>query len=332
MAGPYTIGVDVGGTKILAGIIDGSSGAVVSLYKIASPPVGAEPMMEAITEACDQVIKLAPEDVQAQVQAIGLGLAGQVDRENGILLFAPNLGGGVSNVAIRQPLHDRFSLPIVLGNDVEVAALGEASFGAGKGNDNFACVFVGTGIGGALMRNGERVAGATGTAGEIGHIIVKAGGRKCGCGGEGHLEAYASRTAMVLTMKKAVEEKGRRSVLEPILRDPSQRVKSRALFNAIAERDTLVIETMLEGGYYLGLGLISLINLYNPSLIVLGGGVIDRVDLLYTTAVNEAKKGALRVPAQQVQIVKSALGDQSGIVGAAVMAARTIASSGPSLA
>lgn len=322
MAGPYTIGVDVGGTKILAGVIDGSSGEVVSLHKIASPPVGAEPMMAAVEEACAAVIAEAPAEVQPLIAAIGLGLAGQVDKPNGVLLYAPNLGGGVNNVDIRRPLFERFGLPVVIGNDVEVAALGEGAFGAGKGNNNFACVFVGTGVGGALMQNGQRWMGATGSAGEIGHVIVKAGGRKCGCGGEGHLEAYASRTAIVNTMKKAVDEKGRRSVLEPILRDPNQRVKSRALYNAIQERDQLVIETMLEAGYYLGQGLITLINLYNPSLIVLGGGVIDRIDLLFTTALNEAKRGALRVPGQQVQIVKTALGDQSGVVGAAVMAAQ----------
>ncbi len=320
MAGRYAIGVDVGGTKIVSGVVDCDSGQVVSSAKLASPLQGADVLVAAIEQAITQARAAAPAEVSAAVRGIGVGLAGQVDVPNGILRLGPNLAGGVTNVPITAPLTQQFGLPIVLGNDVQVAAIGEGAFGSGQGVDLFACVFVGTGIGGALMVGGQRYVGASNTAGEIGHIVVKAGGRLCGCGQQGHLEAYASRTALVTYMRKQIQEKGRKSVLADALLDTSQRVRSKQLADALAQRDPLVVEALTEGGYYLGLGLVSLVNLWNPRRIVIGGGVIDRIDLLFNLAVQEVKKGALPVPAAAVEVVKSSLGDFSGVVGAAMMA------------
>ncbi len=319
MSGAYAVGVDVGGTKILSAVVDCDSGEVVSSFKLSSPVQGADALVAAIEQAITQVREAAGE-IGQQADAIGIGLAGQVDVAAGILRSGPNLAGGVTNVTLSQPLGQRFGLPITLGNDVQVAAIGEGAFGAGKGVDLFACVFVGTGIGGALMVNGQRYVGASNTAGEIGHIVIKPGGRLCGCGQQGHLEAYASRSAMVNYMKKQIEEKDRRSVLADALKDESQRVRSKQLAEALAQRDPLVVEALSEGGYYLGLGLVTLVNLWNPRRIVLGGGVVDRIDLLYSLAAQQVKKGALGVPAAAVEVVKSALGDFSGVVGAAMMA------------
>jgi glucokinase len=323
MATRYAIGVDVGGTKIVSGVVDCDSGQVVSSAKLASPMQGADALVAAIQQCIAQARAAAPAEVGAAIRSIGVGLAGQVDVPNGILRAGPNLAGGVTNVPMTAPLTQQFGLPIVLGNDVQVAAIGEGMFGSGRGVDLFACVFVGTGIGGALMVSGQRYAGASNTAGEIGHIMVKAGGRLCGCGQLGHLEAYASRTAMVTYMRKQIEEKGRKSVLADALLDTSQRVRSKQLADALAQRDPLVVEALTEGGYYLGLGLVSLVNLWNPRRIVIGGGVVDRIDLLFNLAAQEVKKGALSVPAATVEVVKSSLGDFSGVIGAAVMASAT---------
>jgi glucokinase len=265
------------------------------------------------------VLNEMPGKIRDQIRGIGLGVAGQVDPVGGVLRAAPNLGGGVSNVALAAPLQARFDLPVTLGNDVEVAAIGESRFGAGKGIPLFACVFVGTGIGGALMENGVRVRGATGSAGEIGHIMVRAGGRVCGCGQRGHLEAYASRTAIVAQLREAVEG-GERSSIGPLLLDNTERVKSKPLSEAVAAGDPLVVNAMTQAGYFLGLGLASLINLWNPQRIVLGGGVIDRIDLLFNIAAEQARNAALAVPAREIEIVRAALGDNSGMVGAALLA------------
>ncbi len=319
MAGPYTIGVDVGGTKILGGLIDISSGQIINAVKLPSPPIGADAVLAAIGDAIAKIMAEAPADVVSQISGIGMGIAGQVDVATGVLLATPNLGGGLTNVALSAPLQERFGLPIHLGNDVEVAAIGESRFGAGKDIPLFACVFVGTGIGGALMENGVRYRGTSGSAGEIGHIMVRAGGRLCGCGQRGHLEAYASRTAIVAMLHEAVEG-GEKTSLGPLLLDNSQRVKSKPLAEAVAQGDSLVVNTVTQAGLYLGLGLASLINLWNPQRIILGGGVIDRIDLLFKVAAEQAKSAALAAPAAQVDIVRAALGDNSGMVGAALLA------------
>ncbi len=183
MPGTYAVGVDVGATKILAGVVDYQSGSIHSTAKVSSPTTGPDSMIEAIGEAVAKALSEAPEEIAKQVQRISLGLAGQVDSATGVLHAAPNLGGGITSaVQVGKPIYDRFGLPVVLGNDVEAAALGEARFGAGRDKKLFACVFVGTGIGGALMQDGVRYRGASGSAGEIGHIMVQAGGRLCGCG------------------------------------------------------------------------------------------------------------------------------------------------------
>jgi glucokinase len=319
MPGPYAIGVDVGGTKILGGLIDCSSGAIISMVKSPSPTTGADPLMATLIENITRVLAEAPGEIAAQVSHIGLGVAGQVEAATGMLRGAPNLGGGLIDMPIRAPLQARFNLPIALGNDVEVAAIGESRFGAGRDIPLFACVFVGTGVGGALMMNGARYGGATGNAGEIGHTMVRAGGRMCGCGQRGHLEAYASRTAIVAMLREAVEG-GDKSSLAPLLLDSAQRVKSKPLAEAVAAGDALAVNTITQAGLYLGLGLASLINLWNPQRIVLGGGVIDRIDLLLKVAAEQAKSAALPSPASGVDVVRAALGDNSGMVGAALLA------------
>ncbi|MEO8285524.1 MAG: ROK family protein [Chloroflexota bacterium] len=318
MPGTYAVGVDVGATKILAGVIDYESGSLVSTVKLASPMDGADSVVDAVGEAVSRAMFDAPKDIAKQVKRIGLGVAGQVDRATGLLYAAPNLGGGIENVQLAKPLRDRFNVPVALGNDVEAAALGESKFGAGRGKKLFACVFVGTGIGGALVQDGVRYRGASGSAGEIGHIMVQAGGRLCGCGQKGHLEAYASRTAIVAMLREKVQA-GAESSLSALLLDTSQRVRSKPLWQAVQDGDKLVVEGIQEAANYLALGLSTLINLWNPERVVLGGGVIDRIDMLFNLAAEGAKQLSLPIASSAVDIVRAELGDNSGMVGAALI-------------
>jgi glucokinase len=318
MPANFAIGVDVGATKILAGVVNYRSGIIQNTVKVSSPTDGPDSLMAAIGEAISKALTEAPANTARGVARIGLGLAGQVDREKGVLWAAPNLGGGITSaLKVATPLKERFKLPVVLGNDVEAAALGEARFGAGRGKKLFACVFVGTGIGGALMENGRRFRGTSGSAGEIGHTMVLAGGRLCGCGVRGHLEAYASRTAIVAILRERLEAGGHTSLAQLLTQD--QRLRSKPIAQAIDEGDVLVIHTIREAGLYLGVGLSSLINLWNPERIVVGGGVIDRIDLLFDVAAETAKQMSLKAPADAVDIVRAQLGDNSGIVGAALL-------------
>ena len=143
---------------------------------------------------------------------VGVGLAGQIDTDKGILLGAPNLSQSTVDLPMADLLTRHFGVPARLRNDVQVAALGEGAFGAGQGHPEFVCVFIGTGIGGALVRDGKLVPGAAGASGEVGHMVIDANGRLCGCGGRGHLEAYASRTAITKALLGELK-RGRQSIL-----------------------------------------------------------------------------------------------------------------------
>jgi glucokinase len=263
---------------------------------------------------------LAPTDMTG----IGVGLAGQVDSDRGILLGAPNLSQSTVDLPMADLLSSRFGVPARLRNDVQVAALGEASFGAGAGHPDFVCVFVGTGIGGAIVRDGKIVTGAAGAAGEIGHIVIDANGRLCGCGGRGHLEAYASRTAITLAILGELK-RGRQSVLPDLMGKPRDEeaggmaIRSGSLAKALAADDELATDVVREAAIYLGYGLTSVINLLNPPRIILGGGVIESVGMLFELAARTAVSGALPTSARSVEIVRAGLGDYSGVIGAALL-------------
>jgi glucokinase len=193
--------------------------------------------------------------------------------------------------------------------------------------DDFLCVFVGTGVGGALVRDGEVIRGASGSAGEIGHLVIDANGRLCGCGGRGHLEAYASRTAITQAIIGELK-RGRSSVLSklvPDLQDDAPggtALRSGILAKAVDEGDDLCIDAIRDAAYYLGLGLASAINLLNPPLIILGGGVVESVSMLFDLTAKRARQEALATPGSAVEIVRAKLGDNSGVVGAAITGAR----------
>jgi glucokinase len=193
---------------------------------------------------------------------------------------------------------------------------------------DFVCCFVGTGVGGAVVTGGKLVTGTSGSAGEIGHIVVQAGGRICGCGGRGHLEAYSSRTAMTYSLMGDLK-RGRESILRELAPElstaamwpESGAIRSGILQDAVALGDLLAIETVSEAGRYLGYGLASVISLLNPARIILGGGVIESVGLLYEVAVEYARREALAAPVAAVEFSRAALGDHAGVVGAALLAA-----------
>jgi glucokinase len=320
----YALGIDLGGTKTLAAVVNITSGEVVaSARKRTRAERGQEFVTQRTIELSTAALSAANLSGDDEIVAIGVGVAGQIDREAGVVLDTPNLG--VRNMPIRSVLGNQFGKPVAVGNDVEVAALGEYLYGAGRGYSNFICVFVGTGIGSGIVQNGRMYTGLTGTAGEVGHMVLQAGGRICGCGGRGCLEAYASRTAITRAIMAEIHH-GRPSALS----DEAQRqlkqgetiIRSGILAGAIQQNDELTIEIVTEAANYLGYGLGSIMNLYNPDSIILGGGVIEAIDLLFETAVHRARITALSLPAQKTPIHRAKLGDFSGVVGAACLGAQ----------
>ncbi|HZS78899.1 MAG TPA: ROK family protein [Ktedonobacteraceae bacterium] len=319
----YALGIDLGGTKTLTAVVDITTGEVVgSARKRTHAEKGQDYISQRIVDLSSQAIqaaKLSPNDL---LVAVGVGAAGQIDRKVGVVLDAPNLG--VKNMSLRDLLSKQFNKPVGVGNDVEVAALGEYLYGAGQGFSNFVCLFVGTGIGSGIVQNGRMYTGLTGTAGEAGHTIVDAGGRICGCGNRGCLEAYASRTAITKAIMAEIHH-GRSSVLadeaELQLKEGETIIRSGLLARAISQGDALTIEIVTEAADYLGYGMGSIMNFFNPEAIILGGGVIEAIDLLFERAVSRARTVALSSPASKTKILRAKLGDFSGVVGAACLGA-----------
>lgn len=314
----YSIGIDLGGTKILIALIDRESGKVLEyVKKKTKKEKGAKKITRKLIEGIEELLEgKNPDDISS----IGVGAAGQTDRKNGIITAAANLG--CYNLNIKEILSKHFNIPVFLGNDVEIAAIGEQKFGAGKNCDDFVCIFVGTGVGSAIVKEGKVILGATGTAGEIGHIIVDLNGRQCACGAHGCLEAYASRSAIEHRIEGALK-KGRTSCILDYL-EPGKSITSSMIQKSIERDDELVLQYVTEASEYLSGGIASIINFINPELVILGGGLIDAVDYFYEKTIKKAKAKSLPVPAEKIRFKKAALGDFSGVTGAGFLEDRVL--------
>lgn len=311
----YSIGIDLGGTKILIGLVEKESGKVVShIKKKTKKEKGPENIVRKMVEGVEELLEESGKSF-TEISSIGIGSAGQIDRKNGIIIGAPNLD--CYNLNLKEILQNKFNIPVFVGNDVEVATIGEQKFGAGKGCADFVCVFVGTGIGSAIVKNEHIIYGATGTAGELGHIIVDLNGRPCACGAHGCLEAYASRSAIETRIEGALK-KGRKSCISEYLEE-GKAITSSMIRKSIEREDELVTQCVSEASEYLSGGLASVINLINPELIILGGGLIEAVDYFYKQTIKKAKSKSLPVPAEKIRFSKTILGDYSGVIGAALL-------------
>jgi glucokinase len=320
------VGVDFGGTKVLAAVVDVDTGEVVGTgKKRTSASDGPDDLMKRIYSTIDDALdktKVAASDLFG----IGVGIAGQVDPERGLLVGTANLSRSVVDLPMGKRLTERYGVNAHIRNDVHIAAIGEARFGSGRDVPSFVCIFVGTGIGGAIVQDGQLVTGWSGNAGEIGHTTVQADGRVCGCGGRGHLEAYASRTGMTNAIY-GEWRRGHKTIVADLMPgvDPAApgnvAIKSGVLLKAIRAGDEVVTQVVLDAGRYLGYGLASVVNFTNPQRIILGGGVIEALDLLYDTAERWTRREALAHAGEAVEFARAGLGDNSGVVGAAVIAA-----------
>jgi glucokinase len=226
----------------------------------------------------------------------------------------------VHNFALGPILSSIVARPVTVQNDVRVGGYGEFRLGAGQGYKNLIAAFVGTGIGGCLVMDGHVVAGATGNAGEIGHIVVKAGGPRCGCGSRGCMEALASRTAITRRIVKAVR-KGHQTVLADKVARKSGRLKSGELAEAVAAGDQVATSEVKRAAHFLGLGLGSLINVLGPEIVIIGGGVAQALGEPWVDLVRAAaREQILADPTGKIRIELAALGDDAGILGAALLA------------
>lgn len=315
--GPLILGIDLGGTKIVGGVVD----AAHQILGRAKRPTPAREGAAAILEALVAVARAAMEEAgvgPADLAGVGVGSPGPLDADAGIILFSPNMN--VRDFALGPDLSRELGRPVLVQNDVRVAGYGEFRLGAGRGYQEILAAFVGTGIGGCVIQQGRIRTGVTGNAGEIGHVIVKADGPLCGCGGRGCLEALASRTAITRRVRKAVR-KGVPTSLSRLLSSKNSQLKSKDLAVAVQSGDAVAIQEAHRAARFLGLALGGLINLIGPEIVIIGGGVTEALgDSWFELVAATARNQAMADPKGQVKIERSALGDDAGLLGAALMA------------
>ncbi|MFP4344690.1 MAG: ROK family protein [Anaerolineales bacterium] len=320
---PIYIGVDLGGTNIEAAAVQ--NGKVLKSKK---KKTHADEGVETVIDRIEETVRKLFDKMDAgasDFEALCIGAPGAVDTTTGVIHEAPNLKGW-QDVPLGEDLEARLGLPVVVDNDVNVGVLGEYVYGAGQGSLHMVGIWVGTGIGGGIIVNGQPVYGWRGAAGEIGHIVVNPYGRTCACGREGCVEAYASKTAMRAMIEEQMA-RGRESVMPRIMEEKEKRrMTSSVIEDALEAEDALMIEAVKTAQFYLGLLTANLVNILDPQVIVFGGGLVKRLgeSFLEPIILTAQKHYLQQEDADRIRIVPSVLGDDAGPVGAAVVASRHV--------
>lgn len=310
------IGIDVGGTNVKIALVDGEGKIIYSNSVPTYAQMGYEYTVNNIKQAIRDLMKETNTDAK-EIEGIGFDFPGQVDYKTGVVKLAPNIPGWV-NVPIAQMIEEEFNIPTRIDNDVRCAALGELKFGAGKGCENFVCITVGTGIGSGLVINGQLVRGAANAAGEIGHIKLQMnGGPICGCGDTGCLEAFASGPSIVAMAQEYL--KGGKSTKFREMAGADGEITPYIVAKAAEAGDPVAKKIFEIVGTYIGMGLVSVINLLNPEKVIIGGGVAAAGDLLLDPIRKTIKERAMVVAGNSVEIVPAELGNSAGVIGASML-------------
>lgn len=313
----HLIGVDLGGTKILAGVFDGKLQRLGATKFSTKAQRGAEAVIERVARCVQDAIDECDLSVK-QIRGVGIGAPGAVDPEHGEVVFAPNLGW--KDVPIVKELEKRLELPVFLENDCTACMLGVYEDELKAKPKHVLGVFIGTGIGGGLILNGELYSGSKHTAGELGHMVLDVNGPKCSCGNKGCFEVFASRLALFRAIQAAIKS-GEKSLLTDMLGDDLKDLRSGDIRKAIRRGDKVVEKIVEEAAEYVGVAVGNLVNLLNPEIVVLGGGVIEALnDEMMPTIGKSAKSHVLPGTFRNIDIIASKLGDNAGITGAAVLA------------
>ncbi len=316
----YIVGVDLGGTKILSGIFKNPLECIGTAKVSTKSQRGVEAVVERIARCIEDAVDEADLSLK-QVAGVGIGAPGAVDFASGTVIFAPNMEGW-KDVPLKKDLEKALGVPVFVENDCNIAALGVHVAELKGKPKHLVGMFVGTGIGGGLIINGELYPGFNHTAGEIGHMVVDVDGPKCCCGNKGCLEALASRTAIFQQIKAGVKD-GEKTILTEMLGDDLSDLRSNDLRKAIRRGDKFVDRIIESASEYIGIATANLINILGPEVVVLGGGVIEALaDEMMGVIVETAQDYAMPGTMKGVEIIASKLGDSAGITGGAVLAKR----------
>ena len=310
-----TLGVDLGGSQVRVALVD-TAGQVLRLHV---RPTAVEHGPEAIVSELVACVRDACLPDGGAVLGVGVGVAGQVDRA-GVVQGAPNLGW--KQFPLRARLETALEVPVAVLNDVQAAAFGEHAFGAGRGVDELVCLFIGTGVGGGVITRGTLLQGCTGSAAELGHLTVDPNGPPCRCGNRGCLEAFAGGWAIARRARAAVAAaRGGGAVLLELAGGAPDQVTAATVVKAAGLRDPLSEQILREVGEALGIGIASIVNAFNPCILVLGGGVMAGMSEWIEVASQAVRSRALAANAAGVRVLPAALGSRAGVIGAAAWAA-----------
>jgi glucokinase len=312
----YYLGVDLGGTNIAAGIVDKNHKLIVKTSRKTHVPCSDDEICAQLADSVEETLKKAGLTLD-DISYVGIGSPGTVNRETGIIEYSNNLK--FQNLPLQKLLQDRLGKKVILENDANAAAYGEYKAGALRGAKNAIAITLGTGIGGGVIIDGKILTGSNFAGGELGHTVIEAKGRPCTCGRLGCWEAYASATGLIRSTREAME-KDRSSALWTVAHGDLNNVDGRTAFQAMREGDAAAKAVVEEYIYYLACGVINMINIFQPDILCIGGGVSNEGDPLMVPLKEQvAKEVYSKNSSKQTVICRAELGNDAGIVGAALL-------------
>ncbi|PKQ37668.1 MAG: glucokinase [Actinobacteria bacterium HGW-Actinobacteria-1] len=308
----YAVGVDVGGTRIAAGLVE-RKGRLIKETKTLTPKNGPFAVVDAIIELIAETISGTH---PSEIAGIGMGLPAQIDFLKQSVEFCTNLP--LAGVDVRSLIMSRIRQDVTIDNDGHCAGIGEARFGAAKGIRDFVMITLGTGVGGALFLDGDPYRGSRGLGGEIGHMVIRLDGPPCPCGGFGHIESYLGRPAIAARGREAARAFSGQAIRDRANGD-ADAVTAEHVLQAALAGDEIARDILLEAGDILGEALVGIVNLLNPRLIVVGGGIGESADMLVARSAEVIAEKAL-AGRRDVKVVQAQLGNDAGVLGAAALA------------
>lgn len=320
MTGQYgapVLAIDIGGTKMMTAVISADGKILASDVYPTAAGEGVTSVIERLGAGIDNLLNdnsLEP----SQLSGIGVACAGGIDTARGMVSNSPNLPGWV-DIPLVEIIQKKYRVSTFLLNDASAAALGEHRFGAGRGVDNLVLFTLGTGIGGGIIIDGRLYLGTSGAAGEIGHMTIDVNGPECACGNSGCLEVLSSGTAISREAIKRVSQ-GEESALTAMVNGKIEDIKVETVETAARKGDPLAMDVLARAAGYFGVGLVNVVNIFNPEMIVIGGGMASLGDLFIEPARRVVAERAFPVSARVVRIIMAQLGNEAGVYGAAAFA------------
>lgn len=311
------LAIDLGGTKVITAIVSDKGEVLAKEYNLTLADEGPHRVISRMLSAIDRLLSVKDMGL-SQLHSISVAAAGAIDMQKGLVTSSPHLPGWY-NIPLRDIIKGKYGVNTFLINDASAAALGEHRFGAGRGVKTLIYLTVSTGIGGGIIINDKLYCGPSGSAGEIGHMTIDVNGSKCSCGNIGCLETLASGTAVAQEAIRRVSLGEKSSLLE-IVGGKIENITAQKVGAAAQSGDPLALDVIAKAATYLGVGMVNLVNIFNPEMIIVGGGMAKMGDLLLAPARQVVRERAFQLSAQAVRIVPAQLGDDGGLLGAAAFA------------